>query len=132
MSTLKKLSSFIIGLIFIIMGFLTFSYIEFVNQRPAVANSDVLYYVIAAGFVFMAIGIIFMIRFTKKGMKKKKKKKDKVETEKKFSESTESSLTCSFCGKSGDKKTIKKFPKDFPEYSGKYCCFNCFNEYRKK
>jgi len=121
MSALKKLSSFIIGLIFIIIGFLTFSYIEYVNQRPSVASSDVLYYVIGAGFIFMAIGIIFMIHFTKKDLKKKKKKK-----------STEPSLTCYFCGKSGDNKTIKKFPKNFPEYSGKYCCFNCFNEYRKK
>ena len=131
MSAIKKLSSFIIGLIFIIMGFLTFSYIEYVNQRPAVANSDVLYYVIAAGFLFMAIGTVFMIRFTKKDLKTKKKKKEKkeAETEKK---SIEPMLTCSFCGKSGDIKTIKKFPKDFQKYGGKYCCFNCFNELRKK
>ena len=130
MPALKKLSSFIIGLIFIIMGFLTFSYIEYVNQRPAVANSDVLYYVIAAGFVFMAIGTIFMIRFTKKDLKKKKKKlkKDTVAEVK----SPEPSFKCSFCGKLGDNKSIKKFPKDFPKYGGKYCCFNCFNELRKK
>ena len=71
MSVLKELSSFIIGLFFIVLGFLTFSYIEYVNQRPAVASSDILYYVIAAGFFLMAIGIIFMIRFTKKDIKKK-------------------------------------------------------------
>jgi len=121
MSELKKLSSFIFGLIFIILGFLTFSYIEYVNQRPGVANSNVLYYVIAAGFFFIAIGTIFMIRFTKKDLKKKKKKT-----------STQSSLTCYFCGKSGDNKTIKKFPKIYSEYGGKYCCFDCFNKYRKK
>ena len=74
MSALKELSSFIIGLLFIITGFLTFSYIEYVNQRPAVASSDILYYVIAAGFVLIAIGIIFMIRFTKKDKKKKPSK----------------------------------------------------------
>jgi len=74
MSVLKELSSFIIGLLFIILGFLTFSYIEYVNQRPAVASSDILYYVIASGFVLMAIGIIFMIRFTKKDIKKKPSK----------------------------------------------------------
>jgi len=121
MSELKKLSSFIFGLLFIILGFLTFSYIEYVNQRPAVASSNVLYYVIAAGFVFMAIGIILMIRFTKKDQKKKKEKK-----------ATQSSLTCYFCGIKGNNKTIKKFPKNSPEYGGKYCCFNCYNKYRKK
>jgi uncharacterized membrane protein len=121
MSELKKLSLFIFGLIFIILGFLTFSYIEYVNQRPAVASSNILYYVIVAGFVFLAIGIIFMIIFTKKDLKKKKKNK-----------STQSSLTCYFCGKSGNNKTIKKFPKSSPEYGGKYCCFNCYNKYRKK
>jgi hypothetical protein len=74
MSVLKELSSFIIGLLFIIVGFLTFSYIEYVNQRPAVASSDILYYVIAVGFFLMAIGIIFMIQFTKKDKKKKPSK----------------------------------------------------------
>jgi hypothetical protein len=121
MSEIKKLSSFIFGLIFIILGFLTFSYIEYVNQRPAVASSNVLYYVIAAGFFFIAIGTIFMIRFTKKDLKKKKKKK-----------SAQTSLTCYFCGISGNNKTIKKFPKISPEYGGKYCCFSCFNKHIKK
>lgn len=73
MAVLKQLSSFIIGLIFIILSFLTFTYIEYVNQRPAVSGSDILYYVILAGFVLMAIGILFMINFTKKDLKKKKK-----------------------------------------------------------
>jgi hypothetical protein len=74
MSVLKELFSFIIGLLFIILGFLTFSYIEYVNQRPAVASSDILYYVIVAGFFLIAIGIIFMILFTKKDIKKKPSK----------------------------------------------------------
>jgi hypothetical protein len=120
MSTLKKLSSFIFGLLFIILGFLTFSYIEYVNQRPAVASSDVLYYVIAGGLLFIAIGTIFMIRFTKMDLKKKKKK------------STKPSLTCYFCGITGNNKTIKKFPANAPEYGDKYCCFNCFNKNWKK
>jgi ABC-type antimicrobial peptide transport system permease subunit len=75
MSVLKELSSYIIGLIFIILGFLTFTYIEHVNQRPAVASSDVLYYILAVGFIFMIIGILFMIYFTKKDLKKKPSKK---------------------------------------------------------
>jgi len=74
MAVLKQLSSYIIGLIFIILGFLTFSYIEYVNQRPAIASSNILYFVIAAGFIFMLIGILFMIRFTKMDLKKKSSK----------------------------------------------------------
>jgi uncharacterized membrane protein len=73
MKALKELSSYIVGLIFIILGFLTFSYVEYVNQRPAISDT-ILYYVIAAGFVFMIIGIIFMIYFAKKDLKKKPSK----------------------------------------------------------
>jgi len=74
MSVLKELSAYILGLIFIILGFLTFSYIEYVNQRPAISSSNILYYVIGAGFVFILIGSIFMIRFSKKDLKKKSSK----------------------------------------------------------
>jgi hypothetical protein len=70
MKVLKEISSYIIGLLFIIIGFLTFSYIEYVNQRPALAGS-VLYYVIAVGFIFMIIGILFMVYYVKSGTKKK-------------------------------------------------------------
>jgi len=73
MKALKELSSYIIGLIFIILGFLTFTYVEYVNQRPAISET-ILYYVIAAGFVLMIIGIIFMIYFAKKDLKKKSAK----------------------------------------------------------
>lgn len=73
MTVLKGLSSYIIGLIFIILGFLTFSYIEYVNQRPALSGS-VLYYIIAIGFIFIILGSILMIYFTKSDMKKKSSK----------------------------------------------------------
>jgi hypothetical protein len=75
MSALKQLSTYIIGLIFIILSFLTFSYIEYVNQRPAIIGTDILYYVISVGFVFMLIGILFMLYFSKKDLKMKKSSK---------------------------------------------------------
>ena len=73
MKILKELLSYIIGLLLIILGLLTFSYIEYVNQRPGVSGS-VLYYVIAFGFVLILVGSIFMTYFVKKDTKKKSSK----------------------------------------------------------
>ena len=73
MKALKELSSYIIGLLFIILGLLTFSYIEYVNQRSGIGETT-LYYIIGAGFVFIIIGTVFMAFFVKSDKKKKSSK----------------------------------------------------------
>ena len=73
MKVLKELFTYILGLIFIILGILTFTYIEYVNQRPNIGDT-VLYYVIAIGFVFIFLGSILMVFFYKKDLKKKSSK----------------------------------------------------------
>ena len=74
MKVLKELFTYILGLFFIIIGILTFCYIEYVNQRPNIGDT-VLYYVIAVGFIFIILGSILMIFFYKKDLKKKKSSK---------------------------------------------------------
>ena len=73
MKVLKELFTYILGLIFILLGILTFTYIEYVNQRPNIGDT-VLYYIIGVGFVFILLGSIFMIFFYKKDLKKKSSK----------------------------------------------------------
>ena len=73
MKVLKELFTYILGLIFIILGILTFTYIEYVNQRPNLSSS-ILYYVIAIGFILIFLGSILMIFFVKSDLKKKSSK----------------------------------------------------------
>jgi hypothetical protein len=73
MKVFKELFTYIIGLFFILLGILTFTYIEYVNQRPNIGDT-ILYYVIAVGFIFIILGSIFMIFFVKKDTKKKSSK----------------------------------------------------------
>ena len=73
MTILKELLSFILGLFLIILGFLTFSYIEYVNQRPALSGF-ILYYIIAIGFIFIFLGSLFMVFYVRSDLKKKSSK----------------------------------------------------------
>ena len=73
MKILRELFTYILGLIFIITGILTFCYIEYVNQRPNLSSS-ILYYVIAIGFILIFLGSILMIFFVKSDLKKKSSK----------------------------------------------------------
>jgi len=73
MSVLKELKFYLLGLLFIITGILTFTYIEYVNQRVGIGAS-VLYYIIGIGFIFILFGSLLMILFVKSDLKKKSSK----------------------------------------------------------
>jgi len=73
MKVLKELFTYILGLFFIIVGILTFCYVEYVNQRPNLSDT-ILYYVIGVGFIFILLGSLLMVFFVKKDLKKKASK----------------------------------------------------------
>jgi hypothetical protein len=62
---MNKLIFFIIGLVLIILGFFTFSYIGVLNEYEAQdTNSHLL--IVFLGFILEIIGIIFMILIIRK------------------------------------------------------------------
>ncbi len=69
-----KLRYFLIGLIFIILGFLAFSYMAVANKYLEI-NSSMPLILIAIGFFLIFLGIISMFLFL---MEDKTEKEDKV------------------------------------------------------
>ncbi|MBU0498434.1 MAG: hypothetical protein KKG04_10850 [Candidatus Thermoplasmatota archaeon] len=69
MSLFRELARFFLGLIFIIGGFVVFMSIALVNDMY---SSDITrhYLIMAAGFILILIGIVFMYLFVKKDIVK--------------------------------------------------------------
>ncbi len=72
MTKIKELGSFILGLILIIGGFLSFASIPIISQQKIDINVNLL---IALGFILIVLGSISMYFFIKTEDKKKKSSK---------------------------------------------------------